>query len=137
MISVISVLVIHFISSIDILWNGVIVLMTIDDSVTKDDVLKLVAINNINTSSLKKSITCTVLIVEIVVVFFGTNYTRRSSRQDICRFYGIRLKIDRGPRYRKLSKYGPRYRKLSKYGPRYRNISKHGRRSIDSAVGGY
>ena len=127
MISVISVLVIDFISPIDILWDGVIVLMTIDDSGTKDDVLKLVAIDNITMSSVRKSITCTVLIVEIVVVFFGTNYTRMSSRQDICRFYGIWLEVDRGPRYRKNSKYRPRYR----------NISKHGRRSIDSAVGGY
>ena len=100
MISEISVPAIDFISPIDILWDGVIILMTIDDSGTKDDVLKLVAIDNINMSSVRKSIACTVLIVEIVLVFVGTNYTRKSSRQDICRFYGVRLEVDRGPRYR-------------------------------------
>ena len=74
--------------------------MTIDDSGTKGDVLKLVVIDNINMSSVRKSIACNILIVEIVVAFVGTNYTRKSSRQDICRFYGVRLEVDRGLRYR-------------------------------------
>ena len=43
--------------------------MTIDNCDTKDDVLKLVAIDNINISSARKSITCAVFIVKIVLVF--------------------------------------------------------------------
>ena len=69
-ISEISVPAIEFVSTIVILLEGVIVLIVIDDSGTKDDVLKLVAIDNINRNSVRKSTTYSVLIVEIFLVYW-------------------------------------------------------------------
>ena len=45
--------------------------MDIDDSGTKDDVLKLVFIDNVNMSSAKKITTCIVFIVEIGLVLWS------------------------------------------------------------------
>ena len=41
--------------------------MAIDDSGAKDNVLKLVDIDNINQCSVRKNTTCSVLVVDIVV----------------------------------------------------------------------
>ena len=67
MIPEILVQAIVFISPIVILRHIRIVLMAIDDSGAKDNVLKLVVIDNINMSSVRKSTICSVLGVDIVL----------------------------------------------------------------------
>lgn len=60
---------IYLFSDILILWNDVSVLVVIYNSNTKDDVLKLAVIENINMSLMAKRTTRGVLIVETVLVF--------------------------------------------------------------------